>query len=250
MKVMLFSGTSEGRILAEFCKENHIEVQVHVATEYGQKVMGEVPVVVGRMDCEEMVRELRAYQPDYVVDATHPYAVEVTENIRGACEREGFFYIRLFRQPEDIAMQDKKGIIKVSSIKEAAEYLSATKGNILVATGSKELAAYTVLADYRNRIYLRALPTEAVKKQCRELGIAKEHLILEQGPFSIEQNRLHIRKCKAAYIVTKESGKAGGFSDKIEAAKSENITVIVVCRPAKENGYSLSEVIQMLRKKL
>lgn len=247
MRIMLFSGTSEGRRLAEFCKENHIGVQVHVATGYGQKVMESVPAVVGRMDCEEMSEAVQAYQPDYVIDATHPYAVDATGNIRRACGRQGVSYLRLVRESEDISAQDMENTVVTDSVKEAVDYLNDTKGNILITTGSKELAAYTRIAGYQERIYVRALPSESVENACRKQGLAKDRLILAQGPFSVEENRLHIRKCRARYLVTKESGSAGGFQDKLQAAREEGITCIVVKRPMKEEGYSLAEVIQILK---
>lgn len=247
MRIMLFSGTSEGRRLAEFCKENHIEVQVHVATDYGQKVMESLPAVVGRMSCSEMAEALQGYRPDYVVDATHPYAVEVTGNIRRACQKQGVSCLRLLRESEDINAADMDNVVVVGSIAEAVDYLNHTKGNILITTGSKELAAYTRLDGYRERIYVRALPSESVEKECQRQGLERDRLILAQGPFSVDENRLHIRKCRARYLVTKESGSAGGFQDKLQAAGEEKIACIVVKRPTKEEGYSLSEVMQILK---
>ena len=49
---------------------------------------------------------------------------------------------------------------------EAAEYLKGTKGNILVTTGSKEIAKYTVIPDYRERVFARVLSLANVAAQC------------------------------------------------------------------------------------
>ena len=77
-KVLIYAGTTEGRLLAQELSRAHIACDVHVATEYGQMVMPElagVKVCVGRLDVEEMCALLKKNgQNNYaaVVDATHP----------------------------------------------------------------------------------------------------------------------------------------------------------------------------------
>ena len=76
-KVLIYAGTTEGRLLAQELSRAHIACDVHVATEYGQMVMPElagVKVCVGRLDVEEMRALLKKNgQNNYaaVVDATH-----------------------------------------------------------------------------------------------------------------------------------------------------------------------------------
>ena len=87
MKICLFSGTSDGREMSKRLAEIGIDVSVYVATEYGGEEQGEtegIEVSVGRKTEEEM-RELML-KHDLCIDATHPYAVLATENIRAACE--------------------------------------------------------------------------------------------------------------------------------------------------------------------
>ena len=96
----ILGGTTEGRLLAEFCGARGIEAFVSVATEYGGELVepsASVRVVTGRMDGEQMVSFIEENGIDEVIDATHPYASEVTENARRACERTGISYIRCVR---------------------------------------------------------------------------------------------------------------------------------------------------------
>lgn len=95
MKLVIFAGTSEGRTLCTRLSQAGMQATVCVATEYGKEVMPELPgitVHTGRMTAEEMADFLRETQ--LVVDATHPYAVEVSKNIRQACETVNCRYIR------------------------------------------------------------------------------------------------------------------------------------------------------------
>ena len=107
IKILIFGGTTEGRKLAEYLVKRQVQVHVCVATSYGESLLPEdtnITVSHNRMDCEEMQQFIRKYRPRYVVDATHPYAKEVTENLRTACEQCNADYLRLVR--ESSQMQD------------------------------------------------------------------------------------------------------------------------------------------------
>lgn len=71
-------------------------------------------------------------------------------------------------------------------------------------------------------------------------------MIAMQGPFSLEMNIATMRMTGANYLVTKESGHAGGFLDKIHAAEAVGATALVIGRPLKETGISLEEACQYL----
>ena len=87
-KVLIYAGTTEGRLLAQELSRAHIACDVHVATEYGQMVMPElagVKVCVGRLDVEEMRALLKKNgQNNYaaVVGCTHTVAPELWGQIR------------------------------------------------------------------------------------------------------------------------------------------------------------------------
>ena len=117
---------------------------------------------------------------------------------------------------ESRRLEEEETITYVKSIREAVEYLEKTSGNILVTTGSKELSAYTALTDYQERIYARVLSLPSVVEACQKLGFEGKHLIAMQGPFSKEMNEATLRQYECQYLVTKDSGKAGGFGEAAE----------------------------------
>ena len=69
-----------------------------------------------------------------------------------------------------------------------------------------------------------------------------------QGPFSEEMNRAMLSFTKANILVTKESGPAGGFPEKLSAAKAMGVTVAVL-RRKEESGVSLEEVKKMIKER-
>ena len=133
-KVLLFGGTVEGRTVAEYLNENKIPSMVCVATEYGESLLpqGEyLELSHERLDEKQMEERMLQMENGLVIDATHPYAQVVTENIETACERTGTAYLRVVRQ-ESRRLEEEETITYVKSIREAVEYLEKTSGNILV----------------------------------------------------------------------------------------------------------------------
>ena len=115
-----------------------------------------------------------------------------------------------------------------------------------LTTGSKELAGFTGMKDYQNRLYARVLSLPNVMKACAELGFEGKHLIGMQGPFSRELNAAMLRQYDCKYLVTKDTGKAGGFQDKIDAALECDAVPVIIGRPLKEEGMSVRECKRFL----
>ena len=253
-KVLIFAGTIEGRSIAEYLSAAGIPVHACVATEYGASLMEKtenLQISSKRLCVEEMVEMMQADGCEVVIDATHPYAAVVSANIRKACEIAGKEPIRLLRSSEAEQLEDSpvSDVITVHSVKEAAEFLKTTEGDVLITTGSKELDAYTVIPGFAERLHPRFLPAPGAVEACLELGYLQKNLICMQGPFSKEMNAAMLKQTGSVWLVTKESGKAGGFMDKVEAAAMAGAKLIVIGRPCVEKGYSEEEVRKMLAEK-
>ena len=248
--IFIFSGTSEGRTLSKALADAGADVHVRVATEYGAEVMGfddNIDVKVGSCGgAEGIANVIRENGYDVVIDATHPYALNITEHIKQACEATGAYYIRLKRNESDT---ESSHIVKVSTIQEAIDYLKDKEGNILASTGSKDIALYTQIPNYKERVTARVLSTIESVQKCAEYGFSGKNLICAQGPFSEDTNYATLKQIDAKYIVTKDSGTAGGYEDKVRAAMRAGAIVVLIERP-KEEGYSYEEVISILEDRL
>ncbi len=243
-KVIVFAGTTEGYEISRFLGENQIPVLACVATEYGSRSLKEsssLHVQAGRLDENEMKELFSREKPELVLDATHPYAAEVTRNIRKACEEAEVSYTRILRTGSG-----QQNAVYVKDTQAAAEHLKGTTGNVLLTTGSKELAAFTSVPDYKERLFARVLSLPSVIESCQALGFEGRNLIAMQGPFSMEMNRAMLTQYECRYLVTKDSGKAGGFLEKIQAAEACGATVVIIGRPLAEEGLSLRECRHML----
>lgn len=247
-RFLLFAGTTEGRLLAGLLCAAPCEVTACVATGYGQSLLPQSPnltVLAGRLTRDGIAELLAGSHYDCVFDATHPYAIEVTENCKAACLKTSTPYLRILREES----ADREDCVCVNDISEAAGELAKTGGAALITTGSKELAAFTAVPGYRERLFVRVLPDEASLRRCLELGFAPKNIICMQGPFSTELNLAILRQTGAECIVTKNSGGAGGFDEKYEAARLAGARLIVIGKPQPCEGVYLSAVPQILKER-
>ena len=244
-KLCVFAGTTEGRELVEFLSGQPVAVTACVATDYGQTLLkpgDNVTVSARRMPREEMAALFQKENFDLVVDATHPYASAVTENIFAACGETGTEYLRLLRRGGD-APEDA---VFVPDIPAAVAYLNTVEGNILLTTGSKELARFTGVTDFSGRVFARVLPMTDSLRLCQEAGVQPSHILAMQGPFSKEMNTAMLRAVGAAYLVTKESGAAGGFEEKIASAREAGAKLVVLGRPPQREGLDFTQTVELL----
>ena len=251
-RAVLFAGTTEGRLLAAYLAGLGCRTVVCVATEYGRDVLERgstdnsnpdnsfLDIRQGRLDRESMEELLEEVRPGMVIDATHPYATEVTENIKQACK--AFPQIRFIRCLRRESGPTGDDVIHVPDVKAAVRWLAGREGSILVTTGVKELAVFCSLPDYRQRIFARVLPSVESVDICRKLGYEGRHIIAMQGPFSTEMNLALLREFQCRFLVTKDGGRAGGMDGKLEASRAAGAQAVLIDRPERAGGISLEDV--------
>lgn len=229
-KVLVFAGTTEGRELAELLADSNIKCSVCVATDYALELMNDkrLDVHCGRLTEEEMEVLMRDGKFDVVVDATHPYAQIVSQNVRQAADKKSISLIRLRRSTESA----EEGFVSFKTHEECSAWLSFQTGNILLTTGSKDLGSYAKNETIKNHLFVRVLPGEESIRLCTANGITGRQIIAMQGPFSAQMNECILREYSIDWMVTKISGHAGGFEEKVEAAKKAGVGVCAILPPS------------------
>ncbi len=243
-KLCVFAGTTEGRQLVEFLSGQAVAVTACVATEYGETLLqpaDNVTISAKRMTQDEMEQMFSVEGFDCVIDATHPYAALVTENIAAACRSTGTEYLRLIRESGNA-----EGAVFMEDTTAAVKFLNKTEGNILLTTGSKELSRYAEMAHFSERVYARVLPMEDSLRACQSAGLKPPHIFAMQGPFSKEMNLAMLRSSSAQYLVTKLTGHAGGLEEKLMAARELGVTVVAIGCPQQIEGINFSELMNLL----
>jgi len=244
MRIVVFSGTTEGRDFSRVAAALGIAVTVSVATDLGAEEQGQAPGITvhsGRLLPGAMAELLQGAA--LCVDATHPYAVDATRNIRAAAVQAGVEYRRLLRAQSPLP----PGCAVFETAAQAAEYLAGTEGNILLATGAKELAVFAGLEPAR--LYPRVLPTPEGIAACEAANVPHRNIIAMQGPFTLELNLALMQQFHIRYLVTKDGGSAGGFAEKAQAAAQSGAALVVLRRP-EECGETAEEILQRCRELL
>lgn len=231
--ILIFSGTTDGRKISDRLSKNH-RVIVSVTTDYGEELLGNhenISIKKGEMTREDIIETIESNCVELIVDATHPYATNIKENIISVSDITKVPVVRYERLKTNITSD-----FLYDSYEDIVEKLLKTEGNILLTIGSKNLKEFQKLID-QNRVYARVLPVVKSIEKCNELGLSPDRIIALQGPFTKEYNNLIIREKNIRHLVTKESSKVGGLDEKLDAVKESSVCLYVLRRP--ESLYKL-----------
>lgn len=229
--VLVFGGTSDAIELCQALQDRDIRFTLSVATEEGlHSARCFAPnVITGRMDSAEISDYITRMHIDYVIDAAHPYAQLLRQTIVEACETLQCPVMR-YERPSYRSFDDSPFVIKASNVMDACRNITENQSRVLLTTGSKDLEIFKrMLRD--KTLFTRVLPVADVISECNSLGFGIDNIIAMKGPFTQEMNYALYQMIKPDVVVTKESGKAGGFEEKVEPCTELGITCIVIERP-------------------
>ena len=228
--IFVAAGTKDGRELADFLQKRGFDVMASAVTEYGSGLLKENPALSVNnkpLDLAEMTEFLRDNGITIFVDATHPYARNISQNAITACAHIGLPYIR-YERPA--AVEEYENIHRVSDYESAARKAGELGQNIFLTTGSRSLPIF-VRELGNSRLIARVLPSPEVIAQCFELKLCPKSIIAMQGPFSQAINEEMFRHAQADVVVTKNSGTIGGTDTKLAAAAALALPVVMIDRP-------------------
>ncbi|GEM_PF-31581 len=271
--IWIAAGTEEGRRIAKALIEKNRKIMVSVTTEYGGSLLKKElqkkefqkrelhekefqktelgrekkaetnnndtknwTIIDRALDYEEMGKILQEFPITKIVDATHPYADKVSNNLITLAKENNISYFRYERPSLKDLLQretgehEKKNILWVKNTGEAIEALRNRQGNVLLTTGSKTLGDYLKVLE-TSRIYARVLPVPKVMEECRALGLPAGQILGMQGPFSTEFNQATLEEYNIEALVTKDSGVIGGVLEKIRGALKAKAKIIIIDRP-------------------
>ncbi|MCE5284662.1 MAG: precorrin-6A reductase [Pelosinus sp.] len=245
--ILVLAGTKDGRELASRLKKNGFPVTVSVVSQYGKQLAEEdsLTVEAGVLDETGLYQRLHAEGITLLVDATHPYAVNVSKNAIQASNKAGIQYLRYERAA--VPLPDYAKLYSVTGFTEAADTAARLGQTIFLTTGSRQLKAFTSAPSLsKHRLVARVLPDAGVIAECLSLGLTPKDLIAMQGPFSHELNAALYKAYQADVIISKNSGAIGGSDTKITAAMELGLPIVVIDRPQIEYpqvAYTAEEVL-------
>ncbi|MGH4122024.1 MAG: precorrin-6A reductase [Clostridium sp.] len=239
--IWIIGGTTESTILISKIK-GLLKYIISVATYSGSEVIEDEHenVVVSRMNYEEMLEFVKTKHIETVIDMSHPYAIEVSENARLACEKAKIKYLRFVRKKTEF-----ENVVYVNTISECIEFLKGVQGHVLFTTGIKNIKDFEKVKDKQRFIY-RILPTIFSIQECVNNNIKMKDIIGMLGPFSEDLNMSLFKEYNADYVVMKDSGSVGGTPEKIEACFKCGITPIVIGRGFEDGIDDMDKLLALI----
>jgi precorrin-6A/cobalt-precorrin-6A reductase len=234
--IWIIGGTINATEISNTLVSRGWPVLVSVTTAYGGQLSASAgaEVLQGMLQREDMADLITSKGIKLVVDASHPFATEVSSNAMQAAKQAAIPYLRFERQNPKF-----DAAIYANDYAEAVEYLNPTTGNILLTTGSKNIRQYLPLG--LDRLYARVLSSSDSIAVCENAGMKPSHIIGISGVCSVALNVALLQEFGIKYMVTKESGTEGGFPQKMEAAIRTGTKVIILRRPAIAYPETFSE---------
>lgn len=239
--ILVLAGTKDGRELAACLVNAGFKVLASAATPYGGALLRETPGVIvktGSLDAAGLERLLDRHRIKGIVDATHPFAVEISQLAQDAARTSGRPYLRWERPRAALPdsnllyrVQDWDGVVtKVSELDIGCVFL-AVGVNPLPFIVKHPLLSHCFFA-------ARVLPLPGAVSTCLRAGLKPQQIIALQYPGSRELNMTLFEHFQAEALVTKESGPEGGTAEKVAAALDLGIPVVLVERPVTDTAVS------------
>lgn len=223
MRILILGGTTEARQLAaHLAARNDVAVTVSLAGRTAHIVEHDAPTRIGGFGgAEGLAAHLREERIDILVDATHPYATEISANAARAAAATGTPLLALRRPPwAPVAGDDWR---EVADEAEAVVALGAAPRRVFLALGRKELAPFATAPQH---FYL----VRSVDPVTPPLAVPHAAYLLERGPFSEAGDRALMETHRIGILVCRNSGGDAGYA-KVAAARALRLPVLMIARP-------------------
>ena len=247
-KVWLIGGTSDSVTIAKLLNHAAINLVVTVATpDILLAYPDDVIVHVGRMSRQQMQDFCQSQNIKTVVDASHPYAVAVSQEAIATTSQLNIPYLRY----ERVDYQSSARLIKSAQIIELDSFGTLLTGNylqnqrVLLTVGCQVLPLFQAWHDQAT-LFARVLPKIDSLQTAIASGFSSDRLVAIRPPIDIEFEKALWRKWNISLVVTKASGKAGGEEIKHQAAKDLNTPLIVIRRPQISYPQQTSSLAEIL----
>ena len=242
-RVLILGGTGEAVGLARLLASRaELDVVTSLAgrTRRPAAVPGRVRTG-GFGGVEGLTAYLTGEHVDVVVDATHPYAAAMSSHAKRACDVLGVPRVQLWRPAWSPVEGDTwTGVASLDAAADAvADARISADGCVFLSTGLRDVQVFSRLRDVRFLVRLVDAPRTP-------LPLSRSELIVDRGPFAVENERALFLEHRVELLVSKNSGGGATYS-KLAAARDLRVPVIMVDRPEPEPGARAETADDLLR---
>jgi precorrin-6A/cobalt-precorrin-6A reductase len=241
-RLWLIGGTRESAALARAIASLGIPCTITVATKSAEALYPKtsvLQVLVERLDKGEINNFLQHHHIVAILDASHPYAIEISKLAISVAKQWQIPYLR-FERPIVETQIEYSQIISLDSFETliTGDYLYRQR--VLLTIGYKALALFQGWHN-QSTLFARILPSVASLEAACAAGFTSERIIAIRPPVSADLEKALWRHWDISLVVTKASGNAGGEDIKRTVAAELNIPLIVINRPVIEYPQQTSD---------
>ncbi|MGE6778538.1 cobalt-precorrin-6A reductase [Vreelandella titanicae] len=240
IKILILGGTSEASALASAVAKRGFPAIFSYAGRVATPKSQPLPTRIGGFGGVSGLAAFVAQERiTHIVDATHPFAAQMSANVLAAAAQCGIKAIALTRPAWRPVDGDKWQ--SVASIDEAVSTLAGPPQRVLLAIGRMHLAAFTAQPQHHYVLRLVDRPTSP-------LPLADVSTVIDRGPFTLEGDLALLETQGIQRIVCKNSGGEGAAS-KLTAARALGLPVVMIERPhlpSRLEAHTVDEVINWL----
>ena len=243
-KIWLIGGTSESAKLAQALAKAQLSSIVTVTTPAAKNLYPQTPwlqVLVGKLDVSHVDDFCRQQHIVTIVDASHPYARQISHLAIATAQQYHLPYLR-FERPN---LEEDLDIIKLNNFEEllAGNYLDQQR--VLLTVGYQALPLF-VSWHHKSTLFARILPKVKSLEVALRAGFTSEQIIAFRPPLTPELEMALWQQWKISLVVTKASGSAGGEGIKRHVAKQLGIPLVVINRPPIDYPQQTSDLSAVL----
>jgi precorrin-6A/cobalt-precorrin-6A reductase len=233
-RLLILGGTGDAMQLAQRAIElSGFEVITTLAGRTRQPTTVAGLVRIGGFGGEAgLVDYLQTEKIDLIIDATHPFAAQISWHVAGAATKVGIPRLMLVRPVWTRLSEDNW--IEVESIEAAVAATQVSAERLFVTIGRQQLAPFAKLTD-------RWCLMRSIDPPDPSIPLPPGKLLLDRGPFSLEGERELLREYRIQAIVSKNSGGDATYA-KIIAARELGLPVVMVQRPIVPEGDRVADV--------
>jgi precorrin-6A/cobalt-precorrin-6A reductase len=237
MRALILGGTGDANRLAEGCVREKIDAVYSYAGRTQIPLGHELPTRIGGFGgVAGLADYIREQGITHVVDATHPFAAEMSRHAVEACAATDVPLLALERAPWVRASGDHW--IEVGDIDTAVAALPEERARVFLAIGRQHLAPFAAKPQHAYTLRLVDAPGGA-------LPLPDAEVIVSRGPFTLRGDHELMRSRGIEFLVARNSGGAGARA-KIDAARELGLRVIMIERPALPERARVESVEEML----
>ena len=222
MRVLLLGGTTEASALAQRMAQTAIDAVFSYAGRTDNPIEQPLPTRTGGFGgVQGLADYIAAENITHVVDATHPFAAQISGNAIAACKMTNTPLIAFQRAPWVAQLGDHW--VYAADTEAAVAALPDTPARIFLAIGKQTLAAFAAKPQH---FYLLRL----VDAPDADLPLPNAKVIIDRGPFNLKGDTALLRSHAITHVVAKNAGGKGA-SAKLQAARELQMAVIMITRP-------------------